>query len=172
VFSRSGPGRLDGPQPAARTRSERGRRSSAISRSRVDLPEPLTPISPVLPGPTATFRLVRREGAGHRPGGAWSPAGALNSPWGLALAPAHFGRFSKDLLVGNFGNGHINVYNPVTGAHLGQLRHANGRPRVAPPRASARGRETARDRGVHRLRRAAGSGIGDFRYFFLIGISV
>jgi uncharacterized protein (TIGR03118 family) len=56
--------------------------------------------------------------------------GALNSPWGLALAPARFGRFSKDLLVGNFGNGHINVYNPMTGAHLGQLRHANGRPIV------------------------------------------
>jgi uncharacterized protein (TIGR03118 family) len=56
--------------------------------------------------------------------------GALNSPWGLALAPAGFGQFSGDLLVGNFGNGHINVYSPATGAHLGQLRRANGRPIV------------------------------------------
>jgi uncharacterized protein (TIGR03118 family) len=54
--------------------------------------------------------------------------GALNSPWGLALAPGGFGRFSRELLVGNFGNGHINVYNPVTGRHLGQLRRPNGKP--------------------------------------------
>jgi uncharacterized protein (TIGR03118 family) len=56
--------------------------------------------------------------------------GALDSPWGLATAPAGFGQFSGDLLVGNFGNGHINVYNPVTGAHLGQLRRPNGQPIV------------------------------------------
>ena len=54
--------------------------------------------------------------------------GALNSPWGLALAPDNFGRFSGALLVGNFGNGHINAYNPDTGAHLGQLRGTNGHP--------------------------------------------
>jgi uncharacterized protein (TIGR03118 family) len=56
--------------------------------------------------------------------------GALDSPWGLATAPAGFGQFSGDLLVGNFGNGHINVYSPATGAHLGQLGRANGRPIV------------------------------------------
>ncbi|HEY7146583.1 MAG TPA: TIGR03118 family protein [Streptosporangiaceae bacterium] len=56
--------------------------------------------------------------------------GALDSPWGLALAPATFGKFSADLLVGNFGNGHINVYNPVTGARLGQLRRQNRKPIV------------------------------------------
>jgi uncharacterized protein (TIGR03118 family) len=56
--------------------------------------------------------------------------GQLDSPWGLALAPAGFGRFGGDLLVGNFGNGHINVYNPDTGAHLGELRQANGQPIV------------------------------------------
>ena len=54
--------------------------------------------------------------------------GALNSPWGLALAPDNFGRFSGALLVGNFGDGHINAYNPDTGAHLGQLREANRHP--------------------------------------------
>jgi uncharacterized protein (TIGR03118 family) len=54
--------------------------------------------------------------------------GALNSPWGLALAPAKFGRFGGDLLVGNFGNGHINAYNPATGTHDGQLSGSSGKP--------------------------------------------
>jgi uncharacterized protein (TIGR03118 family) len=54
--------------------------------------------------------------------------GALDSPWGLALAPRSFGRFGGDLLVGNFGNGLINVYNPDNGAHLGALRRSNGVP--------------------------------------------
>ena len=40
-------------------------------------------------------------------------AGELNSPWGLALAPADFGRFSGDLLVGNFGNGRIHAFDPA-----------------------------------------------------------
>jgi uncharacterized protein (TIGR03118 family) len=56
--------------------------------------------------------------------------GALNSPWGLALAPASFGLFGGDLLVGNFGNGVINVYNPTNGARLGELRGANRLPIV------------------------------------------
>jgi len=46
---------------------------------------------------------------------------ALNSPWGLAMAPAGYGAFSGDLLVGNFGDGRINVFNPMTGAWLGAL---------------------------------------------------
>jgi uncharacterized protein (TIGR03118 family) len=54
--------------------------------------------------------------------------GALDSPWGLALAPRSFGQFGGDLLVGNFGNGLINVYNPDNGAHLGVLRRSNGVP--------------------------------------------
>ena len=40
-------------------------------------------------------------------------AGELNSPWGLALAPVDFGRFSGDLLVGNFGDGRIHVFDPT-----------------------------------------------------------
>jgi uncharacterized protein (TIGR03118 family) len=52
--------------------------------------------------------------------------GALNSPWGLALAPANFGSFSNELLVGNFGDGTINVYNPTTGAFVGQMLDENG----------------------------------------------
>jgi uncharacterized protein (TIGR03118 family) len=48
--------------------------------------------------------------------------GKLNAPWGMVQATANFGDFSNDLLVGNFGDGHINVYNPTTGAFLGTLK--------------------------------------------------
>jgi uncharacterized protein (TIGR03118 family) len=54
--------------------------------------------------------------------------GQLNAPWGLALAPAGFGRFGGALLVGNFGNGRINAYNPNTGEFLGRLRHEDNSP--------------------------------------------
>ena len=39
--------------------------------------------------------------------------GLLNSPWGVALAPAGFGTFSADLLIGNFGDGRINAFDPT-----------------------------------------------------------
>ena len=54
--------------------------------------------------------------------------GALNSPWGLALAPAAFGEFGGALLVGNFGDGLINAFNPTTGTPLGTLRDAANNP--------------------------------------------
>ena len=54
--------------------------------------------------------------------------GRLNSPWGMAFAPASFGQFGGDLLVGNFGDGRINAIDPVTGDFLGQLRDADNRP--------------------------------------------
>ncbi len=38
-----------------------------------------------------------------------SPGGALNSPWAMVFAPDH-DRGSVDLMVGNFGDGMINVY--------------------------------------------------------------
>ena len=57
-------------------------------------------------------------------------AGALNAPWGLALAPADFGTLSNALLVGNFGNGWINAYNPATGEHLGAVTTSAGAPIV------------------------------------------
>jgi len=55
--------------------------------------------------------------------------GQLNSPWGLAVAPQSFGRFGGDLLVGNFGDGHINAYELEDGAyhHRGELRGPDGR---------------------------------------------
>ena len=55
--------------------------------------------------------------------------GALNSPWGMAIAPAGFGPFSGDLLVGNFGNGKINVYSPG-GTWLASLDDTGGNPIV------------------------------------------
>jgi uncharacterized protein (TIGR03118 family) len=54
--------------------------------------------------------------------------GALNSPWGLALAPSNFGAFSNDLLVGNFGDGSIHAYDPANGALLGTLENSSGNP--------------------------------------------
>lgn len=48
--------------------------------------------------------------------------GSLNAPWGLAIAPGTFGRFAGALLVGNFGDGRIDAYDPKTGEFLGALR--------------------------------------------------
>ncbi len=56
--------------------------------------------------------------------------GALDSPWGLALAPSGFGSLAGDLLVGNFGDGQINAYDPTTGAFAGALTDAGGSPLV------------------------------------------
>ncbi len=52
--------------------------------------------------------------------------GVLNSPWGMAVAPANFGAFSNMLLVGNFGNGRINVFDPTAGTSLGALQTPTG----------------------------------------------
>jgi len=56
--------------------------------------------------------------------------GHLNSPWGLAMAPATFGQFAGDILVGNFGDGVINAYDPNSGKWLGSVTGSNGRPLV------------------------------------------
>jgi uncharacterized protein (TIGR03118 family) len=58
--------------------------------------------------------------------------GTLNSPWGLAWAPATFGRFGGELLVGNFGDGYIHAYDPRLDEHgefrnRGPLRSTKGR---------------------------------------------
>jgi uncharacterized protein (TIGR03118 family) len=55
--------------------------------------------------------------------------GQLNAPWGLAMAPASFGSFGGDLLVGNFGDGQINAYQELSNGHFehrGTLRAADG----------------------------------------------
>lgn len=58
--------------------------------------------------------------------------GTLDSPWGVALAPATFGDLSNDLLVGNAGDGKVNAFDPTTGAYLGTVRDGGGSPIVLP----------------------------------------
>jgi len=54
----------------------------------------------------------------------------LNAPWGLALAPGNFGPFSNALIVGNFGNGHLQAFDPDSGRFLGELNAADRKPIV------------------------------------------
>ncbi|MDQ6676684.1 MAG: TIGR03118 family protein [Acidobacteriota bacterium] len=53
--------------------------------------------------------------------------GNLNSPWGVAIAPAGFGDLAGNLLVGNFGDGVINAYNQTTGALVASLQDTSGK---------------------------------------------
>lgn len=55
--------------------------------------------------------------------------GPLNSPWGVARASYAFGRFSGDILVGNFGNGKINVFDS-RGRFIDELDGPNDKPLV------------------------------------------
>lgn len=52
--------------------------------------------------------------------------GELNSPWGLTLHSGGFGRFNGELFVGNFGDGMINVYDPMNGTFLGTMMNHDG----------------------------------------------
>jgi uncharacterized protein (TIGR03118 family) len=61
--------------------------------------------------------LMQLDGDGH-----------FSSPWGVALAPAGFGPFGGDVLVGNFGDGHINAFEPAKGHFRGELMTAGGKP--------------------------------------------
>jgi uncharacterized protein (TIGR03118 family) len=62
-----------------------------------------------------------------------APGGPLENPWGIVQAPADFGAFSNDILIGNVeGAGNINAFDPATGAYLGQLRHPDGTPIAIP----------------------------------------
>jgi len=56
--------------------------------------------------------------------------GSLNVPWGIAVAPNGFGNLGGDLLVGNFGNGEVNAFDPTTGAFVETLSDTSGRPIV------------------------------------------
>jgi uncharacterized protein (TIGR03118 family) len=51
--------------------------------------------------------------------------GTLNAPWGMAIAPDGFGKFSNALIVGNFGDGTLQAYDLVKGTPLGQMRDTN-----------------------------------------------
>jgi uncharacterized protein (TIGR03118 family) len=56
--------------------------------------------------------------------------GVLNSPWGIALAPASFGDLANDVLVGNFGDGKINAFDETTGDPVGPVADSGGTPIV------------------------------------------
>jgi uncharacterized protein (TIGR03118 family) len=82
----------------------------------------------------------------------------LSSPWGIALAPAGFGAFGGDLLVGNFGDGRINAFDPLTGAYDGTLSDQSGNP--------------LENDGLWAIKfRAAGSGFNPNTLFFVAGIN-
>jgi uncharacterized protein (TIGR03118 family) len=66
--------------------------------------------------------LVRRFATG----------GTLNAPWGMTAASANFGPFSNDILIGNFGDGTISAFDPVTGNFVGQIKDGAGNPIVNP----------------------------------------
>jgi uncharacterized protein (TIGR03118 family) len=65
----------------------------------------------------------------------FASAGSLNAPWGIAIAPAGFGSLQGDVLVGNFGDGTINIFSP-NGTALanfeGPLMSSNGQPITFP----------------------------------------
>ena len=54
--------------------------------------------------------------------------GKLNAPWGIAHAPFNFGQLSNRILIGNFGDGRINGYGPVTTRFVGQLKDTSNKP--------------------------------------------
>jgi uncharacterized protein (TIGR03118 family) len=59
----------------------------------------------------------------------FASAGALNAPWGIAIAPAGFGSLAGDLLIGNFGDGKINIFAPngtALATSMGPLTVTNG----------------------------------------------
>lgn len=61
-----------------------------------------------------------------------APGGPLANPWGLVQAPAHFGTFSHDILIGNVEGGDIDAFDPATGAFLGSLQKPDGSPVAIP----------------------------------------
>jgi uncharacterized protein (TIGR03118 family) len=67
--------------------------------------------------------------------GEFASAGALNAPWGIAIAPAGFGSLAGDVLIGNFGDGMINIFSP-NGSSLanfeGPLMSSSGQPFAFP----------------------------------------
>ena len=83
--------------------------------------------------------------------------GDLNSPWGLVIAPASFGAFGGDLLVGNFGDGAIHAYDPTTGAEKGAADQHRRQPdpdqRALGAAVRQRHVRLAQHAGVHRRHR-------------------
>jgi uncharacterized protein (TIGR03118 family) len=82
----------------------------------------------------------------------------LDSPWGITQAPASFGSFGGDILVGNFGDGTISAFDPLSGVFQGVLSDLSGNPIV--------------NSGLWALNfRASGSGFDPNALFFNAGIN-
>lgn len=60
----------------------------------------------------------------------FASGGVLNAPWAVTQAPASFGQFGGDILVGNFGDGTIHAFDSVTGNLIGSLKDSMGNPLV------------------------------------------
>ena len=84
----------------------------------------------IQPGPDTVLpaegRLAEFDASG-RLIAVWRGRGLLNYPWGLALAPKDFGRYSGCLLVGNFGDGKIVAFHPRRKVALDYVRDEYGR---------------------------------------------
>ena len=85
----------------------------------------LTPQGTAMPGSTG---YVDEYDANGNLIGRIASGGSLFAPWGITFAPSGFGPYSDDLLIGNFGNGEILVYNPLTDAFISTLDGADGSP--------------------------------------------
>jgi uncharacterized protein (TIGR03118 family) len=81
----------------------------------------------------AGFGFVDMYGRGGKLLQRVASMGALDAPWGIAWAPDNFGEASGDLLIGNFGDGAINIFEPEGYGefeHEGSLHRVNGNPIV------------------------------------------
>jgi uncharacterized protein (TIGR03118 family) len=71
--------------------------------------------------------FIKRLASGTAAGGSLTK---LNSPWGMAVAPAGFGTLGGALLVGNFGDSHVSAFNLTSGSFIEQLKDTSGQPLV------------------------------------------
>ena len=60
--------------------------------------------------------------------GRFAQRGLLNAPWGMVLTPDHFGEFTNDILIGNFGDGKISDWEPKTADFIDVMRNDKGKP--------------------------------------------
>ncbi len=108
------------------------------------LPSGYAPFNIVLSGGVLFVTYAKQDAAKHddvaRPGhgfvdtfdlsghmlARFAQRGHLDSPWGLAQAPASFGQFAGAILIGNFGDGRINAFDPGTGEFLGTVVNSKG----------------------------------------------
>ncbi|HZV60606.1 MAG TPA: TIGR03118 family protein [Candidatus Eremiobacteraceae bacterium] len=109
------------------------------------MPKDFAPFNVQAIGPNIYVTYAKQDATKHDPiGGAglgrvsiFSPDGKLlgrlehgsffDAPWGITLAPGSFGEFSHTLLVGNFRNGWIDAFNPLTGKFMGLLLQQNSK---------------------------------------------